>query len=59
MKNETRVYRQTGAPELRQKGDASMIAGYAAVFNRLSQNLGGFVEDLARRSGRMNATRLS
>ncbi len=46
MTNEARVYRQVGAPELRQKGDASMIAGYAAVFNRLSQNLGGFVEEV-------------
>lgn len=46
MTNETRVYRQVGAPELRQKGDASMITGYAAVFNRLSQNLGGFVEEV-------------
>lgn len=46
MTNETRVYRQTGAPELRKTGDGQMIAGYAAVFNRLSQNLGGFVEEV-------------
>jgi HK97 family phage prohead protease len=32
------------AVELRAKDDSMRIGGYAAVFNRLSQNLGGFVE---------------
>jgi HK97 family phage prohead protease len=44
--NETRVYRQVGAPELRVSGDTRTITGYAAVFDRLSQNLGGFVEEV-------------
>jgi HK97 family phage prohead protease len=35
------------AVELRAKDDAMRIGGYAAVFNRLSQNLGGFVERVA------------
>lgn len=33
--------------ELRARGDKRAIGGYAAVFNRLSQNLGGFVEQVA------------
>lgn len=33
--------------ELRQDGDATRIAGYAAVFNRFSHDLGGFVERIA------------
>lgn len=42
--------RYTGVPvEVRVKGEgeASTIGGYAAVFARLSQNLGGFVEQVA------------
>ena len=35
------------AVELRAAGDKRKIGGYAAVFNKLSQNLGGFVEQLA------------
>jgi hypothetical protein len=34
------------AVELRARGDKPRIGGYAAVFNRLSQNLGGFVEQV-------------
>lgn len=30
--------------EVRGEGDGSVIGGYAAVFNRYSQNLGGYVE---------------
>lgn len=33
--------------ELRARGDKRAIGGYAAVFSRLSQNLGGFVEQVA------------
>jgi HK97 family phage prohead protease len=33
--------------ELRARGDKPKIGGYAAVFNRASQNLGGFVEIVA------------
>ena len=33
--------------ELRARGEKRAIGGYAAVFNRLSQNLGGFVEQVA------------
>jgi uncharacterized protein len=33
--------------ELRARGDKPKIGGYAAVFKRLSQNLGGFVEEVA------------
>ncbi|MGP4084170.1 HK97 family phage prohead protease [Streptomyces sp. KR55] len=37
--------RYTKVPaELRARGDQRMIGGYAAVFNRQSSNLGGFVE---------------
>jgi HK97 family phage prohead protease len=32
--------------ELRAKGDRPKIGGYAAVFNRPSQNLGGFIEQV-------------
>jgi HK97 family phage prohead protease len=34
----------SGAVELRAGGKGSVLAGYASVFNKLSQNLGGFVE---------------
>ena len=33
--------------ELREEGDTLTAIGYAAAFNRLSQNLGGFVERVA------------
>ncbi len=33
--------------ELREEGDTLTAVGYAAVFDRLSQNLGGFVERVA------------
>jgi len=33
--------------ELRARGDTPKIGGYAAVFNKLSGNLGGFVERVA------------
>lgn len=36
-----------GAVELRARGDSKRIGGYAAVFNRLSRNLGGFVEQVS------------
>lgn len=39
--------RYTSFPvETRAKGDGKSIGGYAAVFNSLSQNLGGFVESV-------------
>src|SRR6266496_2451364 len=39
--------RFTAVPvELRTKNDQKKIGGYAAVFNRFSQNLGGFVEQI-------------
>src|SRR4051812_50107892 len=34
----------TGKAELRADGGAKKIGGYAAVFNRQSRNLGGFIE---------------
>ena len=34
----------TGKAELRADGDKRRIGGYAAVFNRMSKNLGGFIE---------------
>ncbi len=34
----------SGAVEVRQRGNATVIEGHAAVFEKLSQNLGGFVE---------------
>lgn len=36
-----------GDVELRKAGDGKVAAGYAARFNKLSQNLGGFVEQVA------------
>ena len=40
--------RYTAVPvEIRARGDRNRIGGYAAVFNRMSQNLGGFVERVA------------
>lgn len=38
------------APELRDVGGAKHIAGYASVFNKISRNLGGFVEQIDRRA---------
>jgi HK97 family phage prohead protease len=43
---ELRSYRHVDAPELRAEGDALTLSGYAAVFGQLSQNLGGFVEQV-------------
>lgn len=40
--------------ELRQEGDTLTAVGYAAVFNRTSENLGGFVEQVA--PGTFNST---
>tara|TARA_R110000744_G_scaffold260367_1_gene375332 strand:+ start:70 stop:1116 length:1047 start_codon:yes stop_codon:yes gene_type:complete len=37
----------TEGVELREDGDTLTAVGYAATFNRLSQNLGGFVERVA------------
>lgn len=34
--------------EIRSQGDKVVIQGYASVFNRLSQNLGGFVETVRK-----------
>ena len=40
--------RYTPVPvEVRVRGERRRIGGYAAVFNRMSQNLGGFVEQVA------------
>jgi len=36
----------TNTFEVRNEGDKTTIVGYAAVFNSLSQNLGGFVEQV-------------
>ena len=40
--------------ELREEGNTMTAIGYASVFNRLSQNLGGFVEQV--RSGTFSKT---
>ena len=37
----------TEGVEIREEGDTITAVGYAAVFDRLSQNLGGFVERIA------------
>ncbi len=37
----------TGTVEFRAEGKRLLAAGYGAVFNKLSQNLGGFVEQVA------------
>lgn len=39
--------RDFGRVELRAKGESKMIAGHAAVFNQLSEDLGGFREQIA------------
>lgn len=42
---ELRAYRQVEAPELRALADGTpVLTGYGAVFEQLSQDLGGFVE---------------
>ena len=38
---------ETEGVELREEGDTLTAIGYAATFNRMSQNLGGFVERVA------------
>jgi Escherichia/Staphylococcus phage prohead protease len=38
----------SGAVEVRQRGSETTIEGHAAVFDKLSQNLGGFVERVMR-----------
>lgn len=43
----TEVRNTTGVVELRADGNAKRLGGYALKFNRLSQNLGGFVERIA------------
>lgn len=43
---EFRVYRGVDAPELRAADAGPVLVGYGAVFNRYSQNLGGFVEQV-------------
>jgi len=43
---ETRTWALEGV-EVREEGDAPVIHGYAAVFNSLSENLGGFRERIA------------
>lgn len=47
MNIERRQYRKVDAPELRAEGDSRTISGAAAVFSQTSQNLGGFVEQIA------------
>lgn len=44
-----------GTVQVRAANDRRSIGGYAAVFNRLSRNLGGFVEDV--RSSAFNDSR--
>lgn len=50
MTRETRSYKRVPAPELRAAADGqtATLTGYAAVFGSYSQNLGGFVEVIAR-----------
>ena len=44
---ELRAYRNVAAPELRADGDTTTLSGYAALFNVYSQDLGGWVEQIA------------
>ena len=41
--------------EVRSEGDALVAVGYAYRFNRLSQNLGGFVENIAPGAGKKSS----
>lgn len=51
MTLETRSYRSTPACEVRQSDDGpSVLTGYGAMFDTLSQNLGGFVEVIDQRA---------
>lgn len=43
---EFRVYRGIAAPEMRATDAGPVLVGYGSVFNRYSQNLGGFVEQV-------------
>lgn len=47
---ELRSYRHVAAPELRAEGDTTTLTGYAAVFGQMSQDLGGFVEQVDPRA---------
>lgn len=47
MNIERRHYKRTSRPELRAAGSGRTISGAAALFNQTSQNLGGFVEQIA------------
>ena len=44
---ETEIRHTTGTVQLRADADGKRLGGYALKFNRLSQNLGGFVERIA------------
>jgi HK97 family phage prohead protease len=47
MKNVIERRTFAGTVEFRALGDKLVAAGYAAMFNKISQNLGGFVEQVA------------
>lgn len=47
MERETRAFAVTGLKIERREGKAPMLVGHAAVFNQLSENLGGFREQIA------------
>lgn len=57
---EFRVYKAMPAPEVRANNDTNttILVGYAAVFNRYSQNLGGFVEEVSTSAFRDTLNRL-
>ncbi len=38
---------ESGGVEVREEGDTVVATGYAAVFDKMSQNLGGFIERVA------------
>ncbi len=48
MARPTERRRITNRFEVRAQGDSTVVEGHAAVWNTLSQNLGGFVEQVAR-----------
>lgn len=57
---ETEVRHTTGTVQVRKDADGERLGGYALKFNRLSQNLGGFVERIApAHSPRRYATRVT